>query len=164
MWEISGILIFHGNPNAAQITIMTLKISGSINIVVIGVEWWIGVSSWELVTTPPPYLSSFQAFGRPPHHHFNNHSSRPAVLLPIFNQSLNTSTLLEDWLKANKAQFSTKGVKTWQKITGQYHSLLYICHKVIEHEIYKHILSHVEKLQHGFRIRYSCQTQLIVTL
>ncbi len=46
-------------------TIMTLYLWG-INIVVIGVRWWIGVSSWESVTTPIPHLSSFQAFGCPP--------------------------------------------------------------------------------------------------
>ncbi len=40
----------------------------------------------------------------------------------------------------------------------------------MEHVIYKHILGHLEKhniltiLQHGFRIRYSCETQLKATL
>ena len=91
------------------------------------------------------------------------------VLTAIFNQSLKTGTLPEDWLKANIAPIFKKGNKN---LAENYRpiSLTCICCKVMEHIICKHILTHLEKydtltiLQHGFRTGFSCETQLIVTL
>jgi hypothetical protein len=83
-----------------------------------------------------------------------------AVLTAIFNQSLKTGTLPEDWLKANIAPIFKKGNKN---LAENYRpvSLTCICCKVMEHIICKHILTHLEKhsiltiLQHGFRTGFS---------
>jgi hypothetical protein len=91
------------------------------------------------------------------------------VLTAIFNQSLKTGTLPQDWLKANIAPIFKKGNKN---LAENYRplSLTCICCKVMEHIIWKHILAHLEKyniliiLQHGFRTGFSCETQLIATL
>ncbi len=63
MWDITGILIFHGNPNAAQVTIMTLNLWGHQYC-----SDWGGVMNWcvklRVGEYPSLHLSSFQAFGR----------------------------------------------------------------------------------------------------
>ena len=65
------------------------------------------------------------------------------LLTAIFNQSLKSGTLPEDWLKANIAPIFKKGNKN---LAENYRpvSLTCICCKVMEHIICKHILTHVD--------------------
>ena len=86
----------------------------------------------------------------------------------IFQKSIDTGTLPEDWLSANIAPVFKKGdvhaAENYRPV-----SLTCVSCKLLEHIICKHILKHLEKhkiltnLNHGFRSGYSCTTQLLVT-
>jgi len=88
------------------------------------------------------------------------------ILYVIFTQSLSTSLLPNDWLKANVYPVHKKGscsnVANYRPI-----SLTSICAKVMEHIIYHSIMSHLNgnniliENQHGFRTNHSCVTQLL---
>jgi len=88
------------------------------------------------------------------------------ILHVIFTQSLSTSLLPNDWLKANICPIHKKGsrsnVANYRPI-----SLTSICAKVLEHIIYHSIMNHLNENnilienQHGFRANHSCVTQLI---
>ena len=88
------------------------------------------------------------------------------ILHVIFNQSLLTSSLPNDWLKANICPVYKKGnrsnVTNYRPI-----SLTSICAKIMEHIIYHSIMDHLNQNnilienQHGFRANHSCVTQLI---
>ena len=88
------------------------------------------------------------------------------ILHVIFNQSLLTSSLPNDWLKANICPVYKKGnrsnVTNYRPI-----SLTSICAKIMEHIIYHSIMDHLNQNnilienQYGFRANHSCVTQLI---
>ena len=90
-------------------------------------------------------------------------------LTDIFNISINTGTLPEDWRNANIAPIFKKGNR---HLAENYRpvSLTSISCKLLEHIICKHLLTHFENhnilssLNHGFRSGFSCETQLLVTV
>ena len=91
------------------------------------------------------------------------------VLTVIFNQSLSSGELPEDWLKANVAPIFKKGninlPENYRPV-----SLTSVCCKILEHIILRQMLDHFDthsiltSLQHGFRAARSCATQLIITI
>ena len=88
------------------------------------------------------------------------------ILYVIFNHSLSTSLLPNDWLKPNICPVHKKGscsnVNNYRPM-----SLTSICAKIMEHIIYHSIMDHLNQNnilienQHGFRSNHSCVTQLI---
>jgi hypothetical protein len=82
---------------------------------------------------------------------------------------LNTGELPKDWRDANISSIFKKGDK---HLPENYKpvSLASVTCKILEHIICRHLLKHMEKnkiltnLNHGFRSRYSCETQLITTI
>ena len=91
------------------------------------------------------------------------------VLCAIFMQSLNTGELPSDWLKAYITPVFKKGARCAPENYRPV-SLTCVPCKILEHIICKHIRLHLEKhgiltpLNHGFRSKFSCETQLLVTL
>ncbi len=91
------------------------------------------------------------------------------ILTYIFEQSLSSGELPEEWTKANIAPVFKKGSK---HLPENYRpvSLTCVCCKLFEHIVAKHILDHLDKhglltrLQHGFRRAHSCETQLLLTI
>ena len=91
------------------------------------------------------------------------------VLYVIFNQSLSTSLLPNDWLKANICPVHKKGshsnVNNYRPI-----SLTSICVKIMEHIIYHSIIDHLNQNnilienQHDFTSNDSCVMQLITLI
>ena len=92
----------------------------------------------------------------------------PAVT-NIFQQSLDTNSLPDDWINANVSPIFKKGNK---HLPSNYRpvSLTSVCCKLLEHIICRHVLKHLENhkiltnLQHGFRSGHSCESQLIITM
>ena len=90
------------------------------------------------------------------------------VLSSIFNQSMTTGVLPDDWLTANVSPVFKKGDRNLA-VNYRPVSLTCVCGKLLEHIVVKHILKHLEqyniltKFQHGFRSGHSCETQLILT-
>ena len=92
------------------------------------------------------------------------------VLAPIFQvifqQSLDTGQVPDDWKKANIAAIFKKGDK---HLPSNYRpvSLTCVTCKVLEHIVFRSIMDHVDinkilvHFQHGFRALHSCETQLI---
>ena len=86
----------------------------------------------------------------------------------IFDQSLQTGKLPDDWVEANVAPVFKKGDRhspaNYRPI-----SLTCVCAKLLEHIIYKQIMSHFSEnkiltpVQHGFRSKHSCESQLLIT-
>jgi hypothetical protein len=94
-------------------------------------------------------------------------SSEIAPLLQlVYQKSLDTSCVPEDWRKANVTPIYKKGPKY---LAENYRpvSLTSVCCKIIEHVLARNIMRHGEdngilyQLQHGFRRNRSCETQLI---
>ena len=91
------------------------------------------------------------------------------ALANIFQQSLNTGTLPNDWRNANISPIFKKGNK---HMASNYRpiSMTSVCCKTLEHIVCKHMLSHLENnkiifpLQHGFRNGHTCESQLILTM
>ena len=91
------------------------------------------------------------------------------ALANIFQQSLDTGTLPNDWINANISPIIKKGNK---HMASNYRpiSLTSVCCKTLEHIICKHMLNHLENnkivspLQHGFYNSHSCESQLILTM
>ena len=89
------------------------------------------------------------------------------VLQVIFTQSLNSSTLPNDWLTANIIPAFKKGSKS---TPANYRpiSLTVVCCKIMEHIIFHSIMDHlnihniINPNQHGFRPGFSCNTQLML--
>ena len=87
----------------------------------------------------------------------------------IFNQSLRTGDLPEDYRKANISPIYKKENRT---NPGNYRpvSLTCICCKLFEHIIHSQIMDFFDKhgilsnRQHGFRSERSCETQLLITI
>ncbi len=87
----------------------------------------------------------------------------------IFQQSLDCGHLPEDWKIGQISPAFKKGDKC-QAVNYQPISLTCVCCKIMEHIICHHVHAHLDDynilshLQHGFRTRDSCESQLITTL
>ena len=90
-------------------------------------------------------------------------------LTRIFQKSVNTGTLPDDWLIANVAPNFKKGDKHLAEIYRPV-SLTSVTSKFLEHIICSHLMEHLDKhhiltnLNHGFCRGFSCETQLVTTL
>ena len=90
------------------------------------------------------------------------------LLQALFTQSLYTGTLPSDWQMAFITPLFKKGDRS---LPSNYRpvSLTSVCCKIMEHIIFKHIITHCEyfnvltDVQHGFRQKRSCESQLIET-
>ena len=88
------------------------------------------------------------------------------VLTSLFQQSLDTGTLPDDWLLANVSALFKKGSRESPENYRPV-SLTSIMCKLLEHILHSQISKHLDKfkiltpLQHGFRKGHSCVTQLI---
>ena len=90
-------------------------------------------------------------------------------LSAIFQCSIDSGELPDDWVNANISPIYKKGdvhlPENYRPV-----SLTSVSCKILEHIICKHLLNHLEKhkiltkLNHGFRSGFSCETQLLVTL
>ena len=89
----------------------------------------------------------------------------PVIQLP-FQKSLSTGKIPSDWTKANVSPVFKKGNKN-DPANYRPTSLTCIICKVMEHIIVSKLTQHLNQhnvlydLQHGFRERRSCETQLI---
>ena len=91
------------------------------------------------------------------------------ILTAIFQKSIATGNLPDDWLKANVTPLFKKGNRSEP---GNYRpvSLTSIPCKLLEHIIHTNIMTHLENhgflnnQQHGFRKGRSCETQLALTV
>ena len=87
------------------------------------------------------------------------------VLKVIFEISLNTGQVPQDWTSVNVAPLYKKGDKS---LPANYRpiSLTCIVCKMLEHIVASNVVKHMDNnnlmydLQHGFRERRSCETQL----
>ena len=88
------------------------------------------------------------------------------VICLLFEKTMQTGQLPSDWKKAQICPLFKKGDKTEPSIYRPLLSTCILC-KVMEHiiayNIYKHLNKHnaLYELQHGFRKKCSCETQLI---
>ena len=88
------------------------------------------------------------------------------VLQVIFQQSLDTGEVPDDWKQANIVAIFKKGDK---HLPSNYRpvSLTCVASKVLEHVIFRSIMDHLDlykilvHFQHGFRSEHSCETLLI---
>ena len=88
------------------------------------------------------------------------------ILAIIFKKSLSSGTIPSNWRKARLTQAFKKGQKD---LPANYRpiSLTCVCCKIMEHIVTSHIMHHAEEnnilypLQHGFRSKRSCETQLL---
>lgn len=91
------------------------------------------------------------------------------ILSALFQQSLDTGTLPSSWSKAFVTPVFKKGSKCMPENYRPV-SLTCVSCKLYEHIICKHIRNHLDKheilsaLNHGFRAKHSCETQLLLTL
>ncbi|MCG8045233.1 MAG: hypothetical protein JAY66_06065 [Candidatus Thiodiazotropha taylori] len=91
------------------------------------------------------------------------------ILQVIFTKSLQEGSLPSDWLKANVSPIYKKGDKT---CPANYRpiSLTCILCKLLEHIVTSNVVKHLDQheilydLQHGFRARRSCETQLTMLI
>ena len=91
-----------------------------------------------------------------------------AVLSFIFQQSLDSGTVPDDWRTANVVPIFKKGDRG---LASNYRpvSLTALACKTMEHIVVSSILDHLDAhnilsdLQHGFRAKRSCETQLTIT-
>ena len=91
------------------------------------------------------------------------------ILQTIFQQSLDTGDVPDDWRKANVAAKYEKGDR---HVASNYRpvSLTCVSCKILEHIVFRSIMDHVDLhkilvfFQHGFRAGHSCETQLINTI
>lgn len=90
------------------------------------------------------------------------------ILTIIYQKSIDTAQLPQDWLTANVSCAFKKGDR---HIAANYRpiSLTSVPCKILEHIIFRHIMSHLENhqiltnLNHGFRSGFSTETQLLTT-
>jgi hypothetical protein len=93
-------------------------------------------------------------------------SSIAPALQHIFQKSLNSGQIPEDWRKANVSPIYKKGER-YNPANYRPVSLTCICSKILEHIVTKHIVTHLESnniltnFQHGFRSQRSTETQLL---
>ena len=91
------------------------------------------------------------------------------ILADIFNESLSSGHLPDDWKTANVAPVFKKGntnlAENYRPI-----SLTCVCCKLLEHIICHSVRDHLERhnilsvFQHGFRSGHSCDSQLLSTV
>ena len=92
----------------------------------------------------------------------------PAIAI-LFQQSLDTGTLPEDWTSANVSPIFKKGDRHRPENYRPV-SLTSVLSKLLEHIVCSNLMSHLTTnkvltdLNHGFRAGFSCETQLAVTL
>ena len=88
------------------------------------------------------------------------------LLTAIFQKSLDSGTVPDDWRSANVSAIFKKGDR-FKASNYRPVSLTSLCCKIQEHIITSNILRHLEEhsiltdCQHGFRARRSCETQLV---
>ena len=88
------------------------------------------------------------------------------ILTIIFNKSLQTGTVPDDWKTANVSAIFKKGQR-YDPANYRPVSLTCLCCKILEHVIVSNVLKHLDcykiltDCQHGFRARRSCETQLV---
>jgi hypothetical protein len=91
------------------------------------------------------------------------------ILSFIFQQSIDTGDLPDDWRKANISPIYKKGAKT-DPANYRPISLTSVCCKLLEHIIDSQLMRHLDKLnilsdaQHAFRKSRSTESQLILTV
>ena len=91
------------------------------------------------------------------------------ILQSIFQQSLDTGMVLDNWKRANVTAVFKKGNR--QVVSNHRpESLTCVPCKVLEHIVFRAITDHVDFhkilvfFQHGFRSKHSCETQLVNTI
>ena len=88
------------------------------------------------------------------------------ILKQIFQKSIDTGEVPNDWKEANVSPIFKKGQR-YNPANYRPVSLTCLCSKVMEHIITKHMVTHLENnnilydLQHGFRSKRSTETQLL---
>ena len=91
------------------------------------------------------------------------------IIKIIFDRSLQTGKLPADWVKANVMPVFKKGDKSLASIYKPISLTCILC-KVLEHILASNIVKHLDgqglmyDLQHGFREKRSCETQLIMLI
>ncbi len=91
------------------------------------------------------------------------------ILQAIYTQFLSSASLPSDWLLANINPLLKTGDRT-DPSNYRPISLTSIPCKIFEHILHKHIMNHLDAnniltdTQQGFRLRRSCESQLITTL
>ena len=88
----------------------------------------------------------------------------------IFEHSIQTGKLPDEWVEANVAPVFKKGdrhsASNYRPISLTWHC---VCDKLLEHIICKNIMTHFTKneiltpVQHGFCAEHSCESQLLLT-
>ena len=92
----------------------------------------------------------------------------PALSI-LFQLSLDSGDVPEDWLCANITPIFKKGDRT-KPANYRSVNLTAVCSKVIEHILHSNIMTHLDthsilcSQQHGFRKGHSCETQLLSTI
>ena len=91
------------------------------------------------------------------------------ILVKIFQFSYDTGEIPACWKNANVAPVYKKGpvctAANYRPV-----SLTCICCKLMEHVVVHHMRAHLDSykafssLQHGFRSKFSCETQLLITI
>ncbi len=90
------------------------------------------------------------------------------VFTQLFQQTLTDETIPEDWRTANVAPVFKKSDRS-QPANYRPVSLTSIICKIMEHIMVSNVMNHLEThnlltdLQHGFRSKRSCETQLLIT-
>ena len=88
------------------------------------------------------------------------------ILAIIYNKSIQTGIVPDDWKKANVSAVFKKGQR-YDPANYRPVSLTCLCCKTLEHIIVSSVMKHVDShkiltdCQHGFRARRSCETQLV---
>lgn len=88
------------------------------------------------------------------------------ILKIIFQSSLQTGRVPDDWRQANVSPIFKKGER-YNPANYRPVSLTCVCSKLMEHIVTKHLVNHLEgnnilyDLQHGFRSKRSTETQLL---
>ena len=91
------------------------------------------------------------------------------IIKYIFDQSLQTGKLPVDWTRANEMIIFKKGDKPLAANRRPI-SITCILYKVLQHILASNIVKHLDghgilyDLQHGFREKRSCKTQLIMLI
>jgi len=99
----------------------------------------------------------------------NRSAARKPILTFIYNQSLSSGVVPEDWRTANIFALHKKGPK---HLAENYRpiSLTSICSKILEYIVYSSISRFLENnsilppRQHGFRTGHSCETQSVYAI
>ena len=88
------------------------------------------------------------------------------ILAIIYNKSIQTGIVPDDWKKSNVSAVFKKGQR-YDPANYRPVSLTCLCCKTLEHIIVSSVMKHVDShkiltdCQHGFRARRSCETQLV---